>query len=134
MPKIPAYIDRLRRGRYATHTSGRCLNGVAHFAHWMSMCHLPVHWLDEGCIDQFLRHHVPRCDCLGGALRTPMELHAALMPVLEILRAEGVIARAPAPTGPIADELTWGCAARIPPCELRAPNPAFPRTQPARLA
>ena len=70
------------------------------------MCHLPVHMLDEGCIDQFMRYHLPRCDCLGGALRTPKELHAALIPVLEILRAEGIIARAPAPTGPIADELS----------------------------
>ena len=104
--QVPAYVERLRRGRYATNTSGRCLNGVAHFAHWMSMCYLPAHLLDDGCIDQFLRYHLPRCDCLGGALRTPMELHAALMPVLEILRAEGVIARAPAPTGPIADELS----------------------------
>ena len=82
------------------------MNGVAHFAHWMSMCNLPAHLLDEGCIDQFLRYHLPRCDCLGGALRTPTELHAALMPVLEILRAEDVIARALAPTGPIADELS----------------------------
>jgi hypothetical protein len=31
--QVPAYVERLRRGRYATHTSGRCLNGVAHFAH-----------------------------------------------------------------------------------------------------
>ena len=104
--QVPAYVERLRRGRYATHTSGRCLNGVAHFAHWMSMCHLPARMLDEGCIDQFLRYHLQRCDCLGGALRTPMELHAALMPVLAILRAQGVTACAPAPTGPIADELS----------------------------
>lgn len=103
--QVPAYIARLRRGRYATHTSGRCLNGLAHFAHWMSMCSLPARMLDEGCIDQFLRYHLPRCDCLGGALRTPNEARAALTPVLEILRAEGVIARAPVPSGPIADEL-----------------------------
>ena len=103
--QVPAYIARLRRGRYATNTSGRCLNGVAHFAHWMSMCHLPVHMLNEGCIDQFLRYHLPRCDCLGGALRTPHEVHAALVPMLEILRAEGLIARPRAPAGPIADEL-----------------------------
>ena len=102
---VPAYIARLRRGRYATNTSGRWLNGVAHFAHWMSICCLPAHRLDEGCIDQFLRYHLPRCDCPGGALRTPHELHAALVPVLEILRAEHVIARPPAPVGPIADEL-----------------------------
>ena len=111
--QVPTYVERLRRGRYATHTSSRCLNGVAHFAHWMSMCHLPAHMLDDGCIDQFLRYHLPRCDCLGGALRTPMELHAALVPVLEILRAEGVIARTPAPTGPIADELSRYDAQRL---------------------
>ena len=103
--QVPAYVARLQRGRYATHTSARCLNGVAHFAHWMSMCHVPTRMLDEGCIDQFLRYHLPRCDCLGGALRTPNEAHAALVPMLEILRAEGVIARPPEPTGPIADEL-----------------------------
>ena len=103
--QVPAYVARLRRGRYATHTCGRCLNAVAHFAHWMSTCFLPARILDEGCIDQFLRYHLPRCDCLGGALRTPSEAHAALVPMLEILRAEGVIARPAVPTGPIADEL-----------------------------
>jgi integrase/recombinase XerC len=103
--QVPAYVARLRRGRYATHTCGRCLNAVAHFAHWMSMCHLPARMLDEGCIDQFLRYHLPRCDCLGGALRTPNEARAALVPMLEILRVEGVIARPPVPAGPIADEL-----------------------------
>jgi integrase/recombinase XerC len=102
---VPAYVARLRRGRYATNTSARCLNGVAHFAHWMSMCHLPAHMLDEGCIDQFLRYHLPRCDCPGGALRTPRDLHAALVPLLAILRDQQVIARPPPPAGPIADEL-----------------------------
>ena len=103
--QVPAYVARLQRGRYAAHTCARCLNAVAHFAHWMSMCHLPARMLDEGCIDQFLRYHLPRCVCLGGALRTPNEVHAALVPMLEILRAEGVIARPTAPAGPIADEL-----------------------------
>lgn len=103
--QVPAYVARLRRGRYATHTCERNLNALAHFAHWLSMCHLSAHMLDEGCIDQFLRYHLPRCDCLGGALRTPNEAHAALVPLLEILRLEGVIARPPTATGPIADEL-----------------------------
>ena len=120
--QVPAYVERLRRGRYATQTSGRCLNGVAHFARWMSMCYLPAHMLDDGCIDQFLRYHLPRCDYLGGALRTPSELHAALMPVLEILRAGGVIARVPVPTDPIADELEHG---------VGAPRPQARRSRPA---
>jgi integrase/recombinase XerC len=102
---VPAYVARLRRGRYATATSGRYLNGVAHFAHWMSMCHLPARMLDEGCIDQFLRYHLPRCDCPGGALRTPRDLHAALVPLLTILREQQVIAQPPPAAGPIADEL-----------------------------
>jgi len=50
--QVPAYVARLRCGRYAAHTSGRCLNGVAHFAHWMSMCRLPAPMLDEGCLEQ----------------------------------------------------------------------------------
>ena len=104
--QVPAYIERLRRGRYATQTTVRYLNGLAHFAHWMFMCHLSAHLLDDGCIDQFLHYHLPRCDCLGGALRTPNDLHAALMHVLEILRAEDVIARVLLPTGPIAAELS----------------------------
>lgn len=56
-------------------------------------------------VDQFLRYHLPRCDCPGGALRTPRDLHAALVPLLTILREQQVIARPPPPAGPIADEL-----------------------------
>ena len=41
-PHVPAYISHLKRGRYAATTAGRCLAAVAHFAHWMSMCHMPV--------------------------------------------------------------------------------------------
>ena len=35
---VPVYVERLERGRYASSTSRRCLNAVAHFAHWMSLC------------------------------------------------------------------------------------------------
>ena len=66
---VPTYVARLRRGGYAKNTSSRCLNAVAHFAHWMSMCNLPAQMLDDGCIDQFLSYHLPRCDCPGRALR-----------------------------------------------------------------
>ena len=102
---VPTYVARLRRGGYAKNTSSRCLNAVAHFAHWMSMCNLPAQMLDDGCIDQFLSYHLPRCDCPGRALRTPRELRAALVPLLAILREGHVIAQPPPPAGPIADEL-----------------------------
>ncbi|MBP6505775.1 MAG: tyrosine-type recombinase/integrase [Rhodoferax sp.] len=102
---VPSYVARLRRGRYAACTTGHCLNGVAHFSHWMTQCFLPVQLLNDGCIDQFLRYHLPRCDCPGEALRTPKSLHAALTALLVILRERGVIAELPTPAGPIADEL-----------------------------
>lgn len=102
---VPAYVERLRRGRYAANTASKCLNCVAHFAHWVSMCHIPLALLNDGCIDQFLQYHLPRCDCLGGASRTPSDVHAALAPLLEILRVACVIAPLPAPVGPVADEL-----------------------------
>lgn len=102
---VSAYVARLSRGDYATKTSAQCLNSVAHFAHWMSMCRLPVRLLDEDCIEQFMRDHLPCCDCPGGALRSAREVHAALVPLLAILRANHVVAQIPAPAGPIAEEL-----------------------------
>jgi integrase/recombinase XerC len=104
-PHVSEYIARLKRGRYADKTAGRCLGGVAHFAHWMSMCNLPVHMLNDGCVDQFLRYHLPRCDCPGPVVRTPRELHAALVPLLALLRLRSVIAELPSPKGAVADEL-----------------------------
>jgi integrase/recombinase XerC len=103
--QVPAYVSRLERGRYATQTRRRCLSAVAHFAHWMATWSLSARTLDEGCVDLFLRLHLPRCDCPRWALRTPIEVHAAMVPMLEILRVDGVIARPSAPSGPIADEL-----------------------------
>ena len=74
-PYVAAYVSRLKRGRYAASSARRALAAVAHFAHWMSSCSLPAHLLDEGCIDQFLRYHLPRCDCPDPVVRTPRELH-----------------------------------------------------------
>ena len=103
---VPAYVERLERGRYASSTSRRCLNAVAHFAHWMSLCRLPVDRLDESRIDQFLQDHLPHCGCRGPVMRRPREVHAALMPLLAFLRQRGVIVDLPKPSGPIAEELS----------------------------
>jgi integrase len=102
---VPAYVARLERGGYASSTVARCLGAVAHFAHWMSMCRLSVHRLDESRIDQFLHEHLPHCGCPPRAPRHPREAHAALMPLLSILRRNGVIADVPVPAGPVVNEL-----------------------------
>ena len=104
-PHIPAYIARLKRGRYAATTARSCLAAVAHFAHWMSMCHMPVHVLNDDCIDFFLRVHLPCCDCPPPALRVASDLHAALVALLAVLRQRHVIAEPASSAGPIANEL-----------------------------
>lgn len=104
-PYVDEYVSRLKRGRYASSSVCHSLGAVAHFAHWMSNCSLPAHLLDEGCIDQFLRYHLPRCDCPDPVVRTSRELHGSLVQLLALLRRRGVIKELPPATGPIADEL-----------------------------
>jgi integrase/recombinase XerC len=104
-PHVPAYVARLERCAYASSTAARCLGAVAHFAHWMSLSRLAVNRLDESRFEQFLHEHLPHCGCGAHALRHPREAHAALMPLLNIMRRDGVIADLPTPAGPIIDEL-----------------------------
>lgn len=68
---VPAYVERLQRGRYASSTSQRCLNTVAHFAHWMLLCRLAAAKLDESRFDQFLQEHLPVCGCAAPVVRHP---------------------------------------------------------------
>jgi len=102
---VPAYVARLKRGDYAVGTMRRCLAGVGQFTHWMALCRLSAKRLDESRVDQFLNEHLPHCGCPPQALRHPREAHAALMPILAILRERGVITDLPRAAGPIAEEL-----------------------------
>lgn len=102
---VPRYVARLKRGRYSTSAAQSRLGILGHFAHWMSMCHLPIHMVDEECVDFFLRHHLPFCDCASPVARTPGDVHAALTSLLTILRETHVIPAIPDPAGPIAEEL-----------------------------
>lgn len=102
---VPRYVARLKRGRYSAHSAESRLGILGHFAHWMSMCHLPIQMVDEECVEFFLHHHLPFCDCASPVDRTACDVHAALTPLLNILRETHVIPATPAPTGPIAEEL-----------------------------
>lgn len=104
-PHVDAYTAYLRRGRYSGNTANKYVGSIAHFAHWMSLCHLPVRMLDDGTVDQFLRYHLPRCDCQGPTVRVHGDLRAALGHLLDVLREQGVAPQPPLPTGHIADEL-----------------------------
>jgi integrase/recombinase XerC len=102
---VPAYVARLERGGYAQSTAARNLGALGHFAHWMSLCRLSAEQLDESRVEQFLHQHLPHCGCAPQAMRHPRDAHAALMPLLAILRQRGVIAELPLPAGPIVEEL-----------------------------
>lgn len=102
---LDAYLALLERGRYAEGSVEKHLRALAHFSHWMTRCRLAVEQLDEDFVDQFLNHHLPRCDCHATALRTRGDLSAGLGHLLTVLRQQCVIAEPPSPTGHVAEEL-----------------------------
>lgn len=103
---VDAYKALLDRGSYAAQTIGNYIGALAHFAHWMTRCHVTADQLDEACIEQFLDFHLPSCDCPAAALKTRSDLSAGLGHLLAMLRDQRVIAELQPPTGPIADELS----------------------------
>jgi integrase/recombinase XerC len=102
---LDAYLALLERGGYAQGSTEKHLRALAHFAHWMTRCRLAPEQLDEDFVDQFLNHHLPRCDCHATALRTRGDLSAGLGHLLALLRRQRVIPERPSPTGPVAEEL-----------------------------
>ncbi|HEY6612665.1 MAG TPA: tyrosine-type recombinase/integrase [Pseudomonas sp.] len=102
---LDGYLTLLERGRYAEGSIEKQLRALAHFAHWMTRCRLAAGQLDEDFVDQFLNHHLPRCDCHATALRTRRDLSAGLGHLLAVLRQQRVIPEQPSPTGPVAEEL-----------------------------
>ena len=104
-PHMDAYSAHLLRGRYAAKTIRTYVTGVAHFAHWVQLCALPVRLLDEREVERFLGNHLPRCDCPRPVLLEHRDLRAALGHLLGVLREQGAIAASAPPAGYIADEL-----------------------------
>jgi site-specific recombinase XerD len=102
---MDAFAAHLENGRYAATTTKRYIAGIAHFARWMTQSCLPLQMLDEHGVDQFLSHHMARCDCPPPALLNLPDLRAALHHLLNVLRNEGIISERSSPTGHIADEL-----------------------------
>ena len=104
-PHMDAYGAHLLHGRYAANTTKKYVAGVAHFAHWVQQCALPVRLLDEREVERFLGNHLPRCDCSRPVLLEHRDLRAALGHLLEVLREQGAIAASAPPAGYIEDEL-----------------------------
>ena len=104
-PHAEAFATRLEQGRYAANTASKYLYGIAHLARWMTQCGLPVRLLDETAIQAFLGKHLPRCDCPKPVVRVHGDLRAACRHLLEMLRAQGVIAEPALPSDPVSAEV-----------------------------
>jgi integrase/recombinase XerC len=104
-PYIDAFADHLTERGYAQGTIDGYVSGVVHFARWAHHRRLSVRRIDEATITQFLREHLPRCNCVGLARCDLRGLHAGLAHLLSVLRALGVADPARTQTNPVEREL-----------------------------
>jgi site-specific recombinase XerD len=86
-----AYLHLLRDRGYARSTINNYLGGVAHFFHWLANKGVGIEAVDEKLIGLFLDRHLPICDCAVFCRRGRRSMQAALMRLLELLRASGRI-------------------------------------------
>jgi integrase/recombinase XerC len=104
-PYVDAFTHHLTEGRYASHTVGKYLGCLAHFARWTTRCRLNIRQIDEDAVRRFLDGHLPRCECAKPVRVDFRDLRAALGHWLVVLRANGVIAEPPVGTTPVDEEL-----------------------------
>jgi integrase len=118
-PYVSRYEAHLRRGRYASSTQRVYLCCVAHFAHWLTGEQYGLNAISEAVVTRFLSQHMPVCACPYPVRRLRHELRAALVRLLEVLRADGVATQDPALDSLVAQELAhfdghmrnvWGLA------------------------
>jgi integrase/recombinase XerD len=102
---VTAYSDHLHRGRYAPTTRRIYLCCVAHFARWLTIGHHALGAVSEAGVGRFVAEHLPRCDCPYPVRRNLHDLRAALAQLLDVLRAEGAIARDSAPVSHLEREI-----------------------------
>ena len=102
---VDAFLHYLSERRYSPHTIDAYLSCIAHFARWMSQCHLDALSLDEEVVRRFLEDHLPQCDCTRPVRRKRSDLRAALRHLLVVLRVNAVIAERVKGTTPVEDEL-----------------------------
>jgi len=104
-PHVDALMLHWLDCRYASNTINNYLAGLAHFAHWISLCNIDVKGIDETLIERFLDDHLPRCHCEKPVFHDRKDLHAALVHLLVQLRANAVIADPVIGQTPVDEEL-----------------------------
>jgi integrase/recombinase XerC len=104
-PYVDAFTQHLFNCRYASNTIGNYLAGLAHFAHWTTLCNIDVKGIDEKLIHQFLDDHLLSCNCERPVFLARKDLSAALGHLLVLLRAHAVVADPAIGLTPVDEEL-----------------------------
>lgn len=86
-----SYIDYLRSHGYCDGTVQAHGSSVSHFAYWLTKCRIQLAQIDEALVHQFVKEHLPACDGPGRWQRRAVEMRAALVHLLSVLRAENRI-------------------------------------------
>jgi len=90
---VDIYVRRLQSQGYTAGTLKAYVGGIAHFAHWISQRRVEFWRVDETVVNRFLERHLRACHCAGRCQRRRHTVRAALMRLLEVLRAEGRLER-----------------------------------------
>jgi hypothetical protein len=82
------------------------VSGVAHFAQWLSRTRRGLTDINEALVARFLDKHLPACRCVRCCRHLRAEVRTALVQLLTLSRADGLIASVPAlQASPINAEL-----------------------------
>jgi integrase/recombinase XerD len=118
-PYVSQYREHLQQGRYAPRTQRVYLGCIAHFAHWLTQEGYDLKAIGQCSVVSFLSEHLPACTCPDPVRRLRRELRTALLHLLRVLEACGVVLQHPPRNSIIEHELVrfdshmrdiWGLA------------------------
>lgn len=104
-PYVDAFTEHFIQECYSPITIKNYHQCIAHFSHWLVQCNFDVHHINEEVTQQFLDEHLPNCVCVRKVHSSHKDMHAALMHLLIVLRANAVIPFPSAKTTPVDKEL-----------------------------
>jgi len=102
-PHVSKYETHLQQGRYAPKTQRNYLCCVAHFAHWLTQEGYNLEAIGQCAVTRFLSEHLPGCACPCPVHRSRHNLRAALVHLLKVLEADGVVPKYPT-RNPVAEQ------------------------------
>jgi integrase/recombinase XerD len=98
------FVAYLSERGHADSTIRQYVQGVEHFDVWLSRAHRTVEMVDEVVVDDFLKRHLPRCQCPPPRSTSVHQVRTALHHLLAVLRRTGRV-RAPEAETRVAERI-----------------------------